>query len=281
MEMKKAGSSEVAVVAEEAKKMQAMTISFGVPDPGMSKSGVGYVPLSFYSLPTHRVCRFKYDAQVVQCALFPHLYQDSVINPPPAKRRKTAGQADGHVEADAAEDPRQGIMLEGSKETYLVTWPEGRTRYTLSVLGPPDETSARKAPPPVSSTLLIPPAEAVSKTRDAPKDACRGSSEERRMAADEPRSLGGPTGASQDPGAKRNETEAVSIPPSIPRRPASPPPTARVLRSNLSDDDFSFDKGMILIKGAQHTDDKPMHVDGEQAETITMRVLRWRWYWRP
>jgi len=41
--MKKAGSSEMSAIAEEAKKMQAMTISFGVPDRAKSKTGIGYV----------------------------------------------------------------------------------------------------------------------------------------------------------------------------------------------------------------------------------------------
>ena len=42
-EMKKAGSSEMTAIAEEAKKMQAMTISFGIPDRGKSNTGIGYV----------------------------------------------------------------------------------------------------------------------------------------------------------------------------------------------------------------------------------------------
>lgn len=49
-ETKKAGLSEMAAIAEEARKMQAMTISFGVPDRGKSKTGVGYVFFP-YSLP--------------------------------------------------------------------------------------------------------------------------------------------------------------------------------------------------------------------------------------
>ena len=50
-EMKKAGSSEVIATAEEAKKMQAMTISFGVPDRGKSKTGVGYDFSYSFSIP--------------------------------------------------------------------------------------------------------------------------------------------------------------------------------------------------------------------------------------
>lgn len=42
-ETKKAGLSEVTTIAEEARKMQAMTISFGVPDRSKSKTGIGYV----------------------------------------------------------------------------------------------------------------------------------------------------------------------------------------------------------------------------------------------
>ncbi|KAN0088170.1 hypothetical protein V8E55_005227 [Tylopilus felleus] len=47
-EMKKAGLSEMTAIAEEARKMQAMTISFGVPDRGKCKTGIGYV-LSWFT----------------------------------------------------------------------------------------------------------------------------------------------------------------------------------------------------------------------------------------
>lgn len=46
-EMKKAGLSEMTAIAEEARKMQAMTISFGVPDRSKSKTGIGYVLFSY------------------------------------------------------------------------------------------------------------------------------------------------------------------------------------------------------------------------------------------
>ena len=296
MEMKKAGSSELTVIAEEARKMQAMTISFGVPDRGKSKTGVGYVfvftaPLLLFAGLIY-MCRFKYDAQVVQCALFPHLYQGSIVNPPPAKRRKIAvtreNQADGNAEMDSVEDPRRGIVLESSKETYLIAWYEGKARYTLSVLGPREclvDTPSRKASPPDS---LIPLAEAASKMQDTPKISLRGPSEERRMSTDDPLPLSGVTsdppesGTSPDPKAENNETEAPSKPPSKLCPLVSPTSSARVLRSNLSDDDFSFENDMIIIKGTQHQmDDRKMDVDGEGQDAVKMRVLRWRWNLKP
>lgn len=230
--------------------------------------------------------RFKYDAQVVQCALFPHLHQESIVNPPPAKRRKIAvtreGQADGN-EIDSVEDPRRGIVLESSKETYLITWHEGKARYTFSMLEPRErgaDMPSRKVSP--SSK---PPTEATLKTQDTPKTSICGPLEEQRTSADGLLPLSGAmsdspeprTSRTQDPKAKNNENDA-SKPSSIPC--SLDGPVSRVLRSNLSPDDFSFENDMITIKGAQHrTDDGKMDVDGE-GQGVAVKMLRWRWYFK-
>ncbi|KAI9464701.1 hypothetical protein HD554DRAFT_2121066 [Boletus coccyginus] len=236
-ETKKAGSSEMSAIAEEAKKMQAMTISFGVPDRAKSKTGIG----------------FKYDSQVVQCALFPHLFQESIVDPPPSKRRKMdvgrETQAEGDAEVDSADELQQGIVLESSKETFLVTRSvhEGKTRYTLSVLDPPSPN----APRPCSSTTSLPEP-----------------SEERKTTTDDP-PLSGVRFDPPDPGPSQNKTSKEketggSKPPSS---RASPKPTVRVLRSNLVDGDFGFEKDVIVVK------------DGDgKGDALEMRVLRWRWY---
>ncbi|KAH0836780.1 hypothetical protein J3R83DRAFT_8530 [Lanmaoa asiatica] len=270
-ETKKAGSSEVTAIAEEAKKMRAMTISFGVPDRGKSKTGVG----------------FKYDAEVVQCALFPHLHQGSIVNPPPSKRRKIAvareSQADGDVEMDSADDPGRGIVLESSKETYLITWSvyEGKARYTLSVFRPRERLV--DSPFPNTSQPSIPPAD-TSRSQDIPQTSLSElPCEERKTSTDDPPPLSGTTtdppesGTSEDSKSKDKETDAPSKPLS-----ASPNHTVRVLRPNISDGDFSFENDTITVKGAQHhMADGKMVVDGDrdgEGDALRMRVLRWRWY---
>ena len=279
----------MAAIAEEARKMQAMTISFGVPDRGKSKTGVGYV--FFFLLASHshtelswvHICRFKYDAQVVQCALFPHLHQGSIVVP--AKRRKIAvareTQVEGEVEMDSADEPRRGVVLESSKETFLITQTvhDGKTLYTLSVLGPSPPNASQPCP----STLSILPADAGSKTQDPSQTSLP---EERKTSVDDPPPSSGATTDPPDSGTSQDatsgkETDASSKPPSISCTPASPKPTARVLRSNLSDGDFAFEKDMIVIK--HHADDGKMVVDGDgeregEGGALKMRVLRWRWY---
>ncbi|KAG8221058.1 hypothetical protein J3R82DRAFT_2571 [Butyriboletus roseoflavus] len=223
MEIKKAGSSEVTAIAEEAKKMQAMTISFGVPDRGKSKTGVGSLRLE------------------------------------KAKRTVT-------WTVDSVDDPGRGIVLESSKETYLITWNvhKGQTRYTLSVLGPRER---------LANTSSIP---ATSKTQVTPHHSLSEPTlEERKTVTDDPPPLGGATTDPPESGTSQegNDTDASSKP----RPPASPKPTVRVLRPNISDGDFIFKNNTIIIKVAQHhMDDGKMVVDGE--DVLEMRVLRWRWY---
>ena len=236
--------------------------------------------------------RFKYDAQVVQCALFPHLHPGSIVYP--AKRRKIAvareTQAEGDVEMDSADEPQRGVVLESSKEAFLVTQcvHEGKPQYTLSVFGP----SSPIASQPCSSTLSIPPADAASKTQDIliPKTSVPEPSEERKTTIDDPPPLSGTTndppdsGTSQDAASKGKETDAPSKPPSISCPPASPKPTVRVLRSNLSDGDFTFENDVIVVTGSQHhMDDGKMVVDQgkDEGDALKMRVLRWRWYLAP
>ena len=220
------------------------------------------------------MCRFKYDAQVVQCALFPHLHQESIVNPPPSKRRKLdvgrETQVNGDAEVDSADELRRGIVLESSKETFLVTQSvhEGKTRYTLSVLGPPSPNVPRPRP----STSLMPPADTASKTQDTdtPRTSLPEPSEERKTTTDDP-PLSGVRFDPPDSGPKEKETNPSKPPSSH----ASPKPTIRVLRSNLVDGDFSFEKDVIVVKG----DDGKMVIDGDgKGDALEMRVLRWRWY---
>ncbi|KAF8555648.1 hypothetical protein OG21DRAFT_1460672 [Imleria badia] len=275
-EMKKAGSSEMTAIAEEAKKMQAMTISFGVPDRGKSKTGIG----------------FKYDAQVVQSALFPHHHQGSIVSPPPAKRRKISAaretQADGDVEMDSADEVRRGVVLESSKETFLVmrSVHEGKEQYTLSVFGPPSPNASQ----PCSLTASTPPADAASKTQDTPTSPLPEPEEECKTPTDEPPLSGATTdppdsATSEGSGAKSKETDASSKPPSIlSPRTASPKPTLRVVRADLADDDFNFDNDVITIckSSEHHVDDRNMAVDRDgDGDALKMRVLRWRWYVEP
>lgn len=245
------------------------------------------------------ISRFKYDAQVIQCALLPHLHQESIVTPPPAKRRRIAvareNQADGDVEMDSADDSGRGVMLETSKETYLITQSmrEGKVRYTLSVLGPRERLVDTPTPNTSQlslSTLLIPPADATSETQVTPQSSLPESSEERKTSTDDPPLLSGAmtdppeSGMSQDSTTKVKETDASSKPPSIPCPPASPKPTGRILRPNLSDEDFIFEDDIIIIKGVQHhMDDGKMNVDRDgngEGDAVKMRVLRWRWYSR-
>jgi len=270
-EMKRAGLSELTSIAEEAKKMRAMTISFGVPDRGKSKIGVG----------------FKYDAQVVQSVLFPHLHQGSIVEPPPPKRRKIStgqkGQSEGDVETDTADESRQGIVLESSKETYLVTW-DARTdkaRYTLSMLGPPE----RPAKTPLAKPSQSPPTDAALNAQDTTKAAPSEPSEGVKMSVDDRPPLTDLPKPDVPP-EKEGETDASSKASSIPPSAATPNPTMRVLRLNISDGDFAFEKDTITVRGSQHhmDDDGKMIVEGDEAnrsETIEMRVLRWRWYVKP
>ncbi|KAG9313129.1 hypothetical protein JVU11DRAFT_6579 [Chiua virens] len=254
-EMKKAGSSEAAVIAEEARKMQALTISFGVPDAEKSKTGVG----------------FKYDAQVLQSVLFPHLCHGSIVSPPPCKRRKIAAardnQAEGNVEVDTANDARREIVLECSQDCFLIAWHEGKTRYTLSTYDLLDHSDSPKA--------SIPLADAAPKTQDTPQTAVPESSEQ---SSSVPQTSSGTTidppesGRSEDkdPSSKSSESDS-----------ASSAPLGHIIRSNLSESDFTFERDMIVIKGAQHhVDDGNMVLDeddGDNGNAIKMRVLRWRW----
>lgn len=241
------------------------------------------------------IFRFKYDAKVVQCALFPHLHQGSIVSPPPPKRRKIAvareSQANGDMDMDSTDDPGRGIVLESSKETYLITWNmhEGKTRYTLSVLGPRERlvnTPLLNTSRPSSS---IPPADAASKTQVTPHHSIsEPPSEERKTSTNDPPPSSCATtdppksGTPQDSNPEGKETDPSSKPPSTFRLPASPKSTIRVLRPNISDGDFTFENDTIIIKGAQHfIDDGKMVVDGEEAggeDALEMRVLRWRWY---
>ncbi|KAF8448886.1 hypothetical protein L210DRAFT_3756721 [Boletus edulis BED1] len=268
-EMRKAGLSEMTTIAEEAKKMQAMTISFGVPDRGKSKTGVG----------------FKYHAQVMQSVLFPHLHQGSIVSPPP-KRRKIAvtreTQADGDVEMDSADELRRGVVLESSKETYLITSSvhEGKERYTLSVLCANASQSCSSMP----STLL---ADAASKTQDKPTSSLPEPSEERKTASTDDQPPNGNTTDPPESSTPRDATSkekgtSASKPPSTCLLGTSSKPTVRFLRLDLSEDDFCFEKDIIVIKGSLHpVDDEKMVVDSDGGDAIKIRVLRWRWYVEP
>jgi hypothetical protein len=229
-----------------------------------------------------RICRFKYDAQVVQCALFPHLHQGWIVHPvAPAKRRKIAVarevQAEGDAEMDPADEPRRGVVLECPKETFLVTQTvhEGKTQYTLSVLGPLSPNASQPCP----STLSIPPADTASKTQDTLQTSLPEPSEEGKTSIDDPPPLSGATTDAPGSTSRGKETDE---PPSISCPPASAKPTVRVLRSNLSDGDFAFEKDTIVIKSSQHhMDNGKMVVDGDggvAGDALEMRVLRWRWY---
>ena len=74
--------------------------------------------------------------------------------------------------------------------------------------------------------------------------------------------------------------------------PSIPPPRAspnfnmrcgRIIRMDLSEDDFSFENDVIVIK----VDDQQMVIDGDgekqgerdrDRDTLRLRMLRWRWF---
>lgn len=199
---------------------------------------------------------------------------------------------------DSADDPGRGVVLESSKETYLITrsMHEGKTRYALSVLGPHErlvDTPSPNVSRPCPSTSSIPPPDAASKMQVIPHPSSlpEPPSEERKTSTDDPPPLSGATtdppepGTSQDSKSEGKETDASSKPPSIPCPPATLKPTVRILRPNLSDEDFTFENDIIIIKGGaeHHMDDGKMVVDGDgngEGDVLKMRVLRWRWYLR-
>ena len=155
----------------------------------------------------------------MRCALFPHLHEESVVRPPPAKRRKTS-------QDDADSEDVRGVVLESLRDTYLVTWCLGKAEYTLSVIEPRQRR------------VGVPPPEATLKTQGT----C--GQEERGVDARDPPECDEPMSSKH-----------------------------RVLRANISSDDFSFENDLITIR-APHADDKKMDVDN----AVKMWVLRWRWY---
>jgi len=228
---------------------------------------------------------------VVQSALFPHLHQGSIVNPPPAKRRKITETretpADDDLEMDSTDEPLRGVVLESSKETYLVTRSkhEGKERYTLSVFEPPSSDVSQ----PCSSTPSIRPADPPSKIQDSPTSPIPEPSEERKTPTDDLLLNGSatdPPDSETPPDAppKAKETDASSKPSSAFSPSASPKPSVRVLRSRLSEDDFSFENDTIVISTGSRRleDDGDMVVDDdEQHDALKMRVLRWRWHSGP
>jgi hypothetical protein len=248
------------------------------------------------------MCRFKYDPLVVQCALFPHLHQTSIVGPPPCKRRKVAvgleGQGDDDVEMDAVDDPGCGVVLECTKETYLVTRAavEGKLLYTVSVFESADEphpstSDAKPSQPPVQ-TPSTPSVDPNPKSLDTPKPSLAEPPEEKTPTNDAPSG-----GAATDPkkpdispdsiggkgkGQEVDQGIASPIPPSIspPTAPTSQPkPTLRVFRSNLTDTSFTFKDDIITVKKAdEQTQDNFGGEIATDEDELKVRVLRWRWY---
>ncbi|KAF9233465.1 hypothetical protein BU15DRAFT_66565 [Melanogaster broomeanus] len=282
-DMKRAGASEVALIAHEARKMAAMTISFGVAVQRKSGTGVG----------------FKYDPQIVQCVLFPHLHQTSIVDPPPCKRRKLRvtqeRQGSGEVEIDC-DDPECGVVLESTKETYLITRAagKGQRRYTLLMFGPPgradgppssgpsasDPKPSQPPPPTLSTSSAIDPSLDTSNTSlPEPLEETPKSSTASSRAVTEAPKPDNPPDPNAGKGKEDNQPTASPIPPSIPSPPLPTKPTTRVLLSDLTDTSFIFKDDIIVVKKVEQTNDK-LGDEGVAMDEdhLTLRVLRWRWY---
>ncbi|KAF8839011.1 hypothetical protein BDN67DRAFT_820703 [Paxillus ammoniavirescens] len=184
---------------------------------------------------------------------------------------------------DAVDDPGCGVVLESTKETYLVTRAavEGKLLYTVSVFesdAKPSQPSAR-----TPSTLSVDP---NPKSPDTPKTSLAEPPEEKKASTSDPPS-GGAVTDPQKPdispdsvggkgkGQEGDQRIASPIPPSI----SQPNPTLRVFRSNLTDTSFTFEDDIITVKKAdeQAKDDLGREIATDEGE-LKVRVLRWRWY---
>ena len=220
------------------------------------------------------------------------------VNPPPAKRRKIAAarehQADSDVEMDSVDEPKWGVVLETSKESYLITRHshEGKAQYMLVVRGPMPPDASQPNP----STSSIPTADTASKTQemDTTISIFPEPSERPETSTDDLPPSGAATPDPSDSGtsqevtstSKGKEHESPVETPSIPPPRASPNfnmRSGRIIRMDLSEDDFSFENDVIVIK----VDDQQMVIDGDgekqgerdrDRDTLRLRMLRWRWF---